>query len=320
MNNRVNYSLVGFLVLFALSAMMVFGYWLLKPSKEIEMKVYAIYFDESVSGLNLDAPVKYKGINVGKVTELNINPKNSEQVEVLINVLKSTPIKSSTVAQLTSQGITGLSYINLSFGDESSEFLKAQKGQEYPVIKTIPSLLIKLENTVGDLTLNLSETLQRTRELLKEDNQAEFSLLLKNSAIFMSKMNQTLDDETIGNLQQTIKNLNNVSKRLDEMMPRVEKLIENSVAWEDSVSASFASIMKSYIGIAGSMNTFNKALQSGDFNLKEMSSDILPTMNSTLLDMQSLIIKMQETLSKHERSPSDILFMQEQIKKGPGER
>lgn len=320
MNNRVNYSLIGFLVLFALSAMMVFGYWLLKPSKEIEMKVYAIYFDESVSGLNLDAPVKYKGINVGKVIALNINPKNSEQVEILITVLKSTPIKTSTVAQLTSQGITGLSYINLSFGDESSEFLKAQKGQEYPVIKTIPSLLIKLENTVGDLTLNLSDTLQRTRELLKEENQAEFSLLLKNSAIFVSKMNQTLDDETIVNLQQTMKNLNNVSKRLDEMMPRVEKLIENSVAWEDSVSASFASIMKSYVGIAGSMNTFNKALQSGDFNLKDMSSDILPTMNNTLLDMQSLIIKMQETLSKHERSPSDILFMQEQIKKGPGEK
>ncbi len=320
MNNRVNYSLIGFLVLFALSAMMVFGYWLLKPSKEIEMKVYAIYFDESVSGLNLDAPVKYKGINVGKVIALNINPKNSEQVEILITVLKSTPIKTSTVAQLTSQGITGLSYINLSFGDESSEFLKAQKGQEYPVIKTIPSLLIKIENTVGDLTLNLSDTLQRTRELLKEENQAEFSLLLKNSAIFVSKMNQTLDDETIVNLQQTMKNLNNVSKRLDEMMPRVEKLIENSVAWEDSVSASFASIMKSYVGIAGSMNTFNKALQSGDFNLKEMSSDILPTMNNTLLDMQSLIIKMQETLSKHERSPSDILFMQEEIKKGPGEK
>jgi phospholipid/cholesterol/gamma-HCH transport system substrate-binding protein len=320
MNNRVNYSLIGFLVLFAISAMMVFGYWLLKPSKEIEMKVYAIYFDESVSGLNLDAPVKYKGINVGKVTALNINPKNSEQVEILITVLKSTPIKSSTVAQLTSQGITGLSYINLSFGDESSEFLKAQKGQEYPVIKTIPSLLIKIENTVGDLTLNLSETLQRTRELLKEENQAEFSLLLKNSAIFMSKMNQTLDDETIANLQQTIKNLNNVSKRLDEIMPRVEKLIENSVTWEDSVSASFASIMKSYVGIAGSMNTFNKALQSGDFNLKEMSSDILPTMNNTLIEMQGLMIKMEETLRKHERSPSDILFMQEQIKKGPGEK
>ncbi|MDD5400305.1 MAG: MlaD family protein [Sulfurimonas sp.] len=320
MNNRVNYSLVGFLVLFALSAMMGFGYWLLKPSKEIEMKVYAIYFDESVLGLNMDAPVKYRGINVGKVTALNINPKNSEQVEVLINVLKNTPIKSSTVAQLTSQGITGLSYINLSFGDGNAPFLERKKGEEYPVIKTIPSLLIKLENTFGDVTYNLSETLQRTKELLKEENQAEFSLLLKNSAVFVSKMNQILDDETIVNVKETMKNLNSASKKIDEMMPRVEKLIDNSIGWENNISASFGLIVKSYAGIAGSMNTFKEALQSGDFNLREMSSDLLPTMNNTLFEMQNLIIKIEDTLDKHDRSPSDIIFMKEQIKKGPGEK
>lgn len=319
MNNRVNYSLIGFLVLFALMAMMVFGYWLLKPSKEIEMKTYAIYFDESVSGLNLDAPVKYKGINVGKVTALNINPKNSEQVQVLISVLKATPIKSSTVAQLTSQGITGLSYINLSFRDDGNKPLTAQKGEEYPIIKTIPSLLIKIENTLGNMTLNLSDTLEKTRELLNNENQAQFSALLKNSAVFVSKINQVLDDETILNLRETIKNLNSVSKKIDEMMPQLEKLVDKSISWEESISASFASIKNSYVGIAATMNTVNSSIQRGDYNLKEISGDILPTMNNMLLDMQSLIIKIQETLQKHERSPSDIIFIQEQIKKGPGE-
>lgn len=320
MNNRVNYSLIGFLVLLGLSMIIAFGYWLLKPSEEAEMQTYAIYFDESVLGLNLDAPVKYRGINVGKVAMLKINPNNSEQVEVLINVLKTTPIKSSTVAQLTSQGITGLSYINLSFGDDSSLPLKAKKDEEYPVIKTIPSLLIKLENTFGDVTFNLSETLQRTRELLKEENQADISLLLKNSAIFMSKMNQILDDETINNFKQMVKNLNSSSQKLDNMMPRVEELIKKSGKWEDDISASFYSIMNSYLGIKGSMEIFKKSLESGDFNLKEMTSDVLPAMNNTLLEMQSLMIKIEETLSKHERSPADVIFMQEQIKKGPGEK
>lgn len=319
MNNKVNYSLVGFLVLLSLAMMIGFGYWLLKPSEEAEMKMYAIYFDESVLGLNLDAPVKYRGINVGKVVSLKINPNNSEQVEVLVDVLKTTPIKSSTAAQLTSQGITGLSYINLSFGDEKAEPLRAKEGQEYPVIKTIPSLLIKLENTFGEMSVNLSQTLDRTRQLLKEENQAEFSLLLKNSAIFMSKMNQILDEETIVNVKETMKNLNNSSEKLDRLMPRVEKFIDNSIGWENNISASFGSIVKSYAGIAGSMNTFKEALQSGDFNIKEMTSDILPNMNNTLLDMQNLIIKIEETLKKHERSPSDIILMQEEIRKGPGE-
>lgn len=319
MNNRVNYSLVGFLVLLSLAMMVGFGYWLLKPSEEAEMKMYAIYFDESVLGLNLDAPVKYRGINVGKVVSLKINPNNSEQVEVLVNVLKTTPIKSSTAAQLTSQGITGLSYINLSFGDEKAELLKAKKGEEYPVIKTIPSLLIKLENTFGDMSVNLSQTLDRTRQLLKEENQAEFSLLLKNSAIFMSKMNQILDEDTINNFQQTMKNLNSSSEKLDKLIPRVGEFMEKSGKWEDDISVAFKSIMNSYIGIKDSMELFKKALQSGDFNIKEMTSDVLPNMNNTLLDMQNLIIKIEETLNKHERSPSDIILMQEEIKKGPGE-
>ncbi|MFA5233196.1 MAG: MlaD family protein [Sulfurimonas sp.] len=319
MNNRVNYGLVGFLVLLSLSMMVAFGYWLLKPTEEAQMKTYAIYFDESVLGLNMDAPVKYRGINVGNVISLKINPNNSEQVEVLINVLKTTPIKASTVAQLTSQGITGLSYINLSYGDETSEPLKSKKGEEYPVIKTIPSLLIKLENTFGDMSVNLTETLYRTRQLLKEENQQEFSLLLKNSAIFMAKMNQILDEDTINNFQQTMKNLNSSSEKLYKLMPRVEKFIDNSIGWENNISASFGSIVKSYAGIAGSMSTFKEALQSGDFNIKEMSSDILPAMNNTFLEMQNLIIKIEETLNKHERSPSDIILMQEEIKKGPGE-
>lgn len=320
MNNRVNYNLIGFLVLFSIAAMIGFGYWLLKPSKEIEMRTYAIYFDESVLGLNLDAAVKYKGINVGKVTSLAINPKNSQQVEVLINVLKTTPIKDSTVAQLTSQGITGLSYINLSLGDENSHSLEKKRGDEYPVIKTIPSLLIKLENTFGDVTYNLSETLQSTKELLKKENQESFSLLLKESAMLVSKLNKTFDDETILNLQESLKNINSISKQLDALMPKVDKLAQNSVVWEDSVSASFASIMRSYIGISSSMDTFKAALQSGDFNLREISSDLVPTMNNTLLEMQSLVVKIEELLGKYERSPSDILLMKEEMKKGPGER
>jgi phospholipid/cholesterol/gamma-HCH transport system substrate-binding protein len=253
------------------------------------------------------------------VTRLQINPKNSQQVEVLIDVLKTTPIKSSTVAKLTSQGITGLSYINLSLGDNDSDFLKAKEGEAYPVIKTIPSLFMKLEDSFGTVSENLSITLARTQQLLDEENQMEFSSLLKNSALFMAKMNQTLDDKTIKNFQETMKNLNSSSKKLDEMMPRIDKFLNGSMIWEDKISESFKSIMNSYLGIKGTMDLFREALASGDFNIKEISSDIVPSLNNTLMQMQELMIKIEEAINQHERSPGDILFKQEKIKKGPGE-
>lgn len=319
MNNRVNYTLVGFLVLFGLGLMIAFTYWLLKPSVEHEIQKYNIYFDESVLGLNIDAPVKYRGIDVGKVTRLRINPHNSEQVEVLVTILQTTPIKSSTVAKLTAQGITGLSYINLTLGDNNAPALEVKEGEEFAIIKTSQSLFDRFEKSLETVSTKLSTTLSRTEELLNDKNQKQIALLLKNSATFMDKMSRLFDDKTIVHFQSTLKNLDSATLKLDKMFPTVESFLEKSILWEDSISTSLGSIMVSYLSIKGAMEAINIAVTNGDFNVKELGSDIVPTMNNSFLQMQQLMINLEGVLNKYERSPGDMLFKQETIKKGPGE-
>jgi phospholipid/cholesterol/gamma-HCH transport system substrate-binding protein len=320
MNNKVDYTLIGLLVVFGLILMMGFGYWLLKPSIEDETAKYLIYFDESVLGLNLDAPVKYRGISVGKVSRLRINPKNSEQVEVLISILKSTPIKSSTVAKLTSQGITGLSYINLNLGDNGAPALKANKNEEYPVINSEASFLERFGQSIDTVSDKLSNTLSGTQRLLNEENQKQFALILNRTARFMDKIERVLDEETILNLQKSVKNFESSTAKLDKMMPHVDSFIDNSIRWEGDISKKFDSIMNSYLGIRSSADEVKRAIASGEFNLKDIAGDMVPTVNTTLLEMQQLMIKLEGALNQYERSPSDVLFKQEQIKKGPGEK
>ena len=320
MNNRVNYTVVGFLVLFGLTMMLAFTYWLLKPSAEHETTKYYIHFDESVLGLNIDSPVKYRGITVGKVTELKINPKNTAQVEVLITILKSTPIKSDTVAKLTSQGITGLSYINLSLGDNGAPPLLAKDGEKYPIIKTEPSFFERFEKSLGTVSTKLSKTLSGTEKLLNDKNQKQIALILKRSAGFMDKMERLLDDETISHFQSSMKNLDSATKKLDMMMPKIDNFVDKSVIWEDKISNSFASIMNSYLGIRSAMDEIKRAVASGEFNFKEISGDVIPTLNNTMIEMQQLMIRMENVINRYERSPSDILYKQERIKKGPGEK
>ncbi len=319
MNNRVNYTMIGFLVLFGVILMLGFTYWLLKPSQEIKVKNYHILFDESVLGLNIDSAVKYRGISVGKVVNLEINPNNSEQVQVLISILKSTPIKSSTVAKLTSQGITGLSYINLSLGDNNAPLLEAKDAQRYPVIKTIPSFFENFEKSLGSVSTKLSKTLVKTEELLNDDNQAEITRLLKKTANFMDKMDRLLDEKTIQNMQQAAMNVNSSTQKVDAIIPNISKFIDKSVVWEDKISSSFESIMGSYLGIRGSMDEIKRAISSGEFNVKDIAADVMPTLNNTLLEMQHLMIGVENIMNQYERSPGDILFKQEEVKKGPGE-
>lgn len=319
MNNKVNYTLVGFVVLLGMFLMVGFSYWLIQPSDELKVKTYTIYFDESVLGLNLEAPVKYRGIEVGKITNLKINKNNSQQVEVQISIIKSTPIKTSTRAKLTSQGITGLSYVNLTMGDNGAALLKKIKGDKYPVIKTIPSFFETIEKSFGDVTTNLSKTLDGTQKLLNNENQKQIALLLERSAGFMDRMERLLNDKTIINMQKGMKNFSETSDKLNKMMPKIELFVDNSVEWENKIADTFQSIMGSYLGIKASMDEFKRAVSSGEFNIKNITGSIVPTINNAVLDLQQLMIKTDSILEQYERSPGDLLFKQQEIKNGPGE-
>lgn len=327
MNNQVNYVAVGILMLFGIFATIAFGYWMLKPSDETAVERYLIYFDESVLGLNIDAPVKYKGLSVGKVIKLGIHKEDTQQIEVLVEVLETTPINTTTVAQLTSQGITGLSYINLSIRPNKNNVkLVAKDGEKYPVIRTIPSLLIKFEKTIGDISASLSDTLMKMQELLDSKNQQEFTNLMKNSNALLrdsdhlvQKLDSSLDEKSVAAMRQTMKNMENASRKLDEMMPRINRLVDNTVAWEENNSKSFEAIKNSYAGIQASMASFKNAVDSGQLNIKDITADTIPALNNTLLEMQQLMVKMQDVLEKYEKSPADAIFSQEEIKKGPGE-
>ncbi len=320
MNNKANYTIVGILVIIAMSLMMAFTYWLVKPEVLSDVRKYTIYFDESVLGLNIDAPVKYRGISVGKVKVLEINPKNSEQVKVTISVLKSTPIKSDTVAKLTAQGITGLTYINLSMGKHNTKILEVKENEKYAVIKTVPSFFENFEKSLGSVSTRLSSTLGLTEELLGAENQAQMALLLRHSANVMHRMDLLLDDETIKHIHSSAKNMDEFSQKLNKIMPDIDNFIQNSVNWEDDIATSFSSITTSYIGITASMNEIKRAIASGEFNLQDISADVIPTMNNTFLQMQELMIQFEGALKQYNDSPSDILYKKEAIKKAPGEK
>ena len=321
MNNRTNYALVGAFVLISFVFISIFVYWLVRPSDEVEMKKYVIYFNESVLGLNLDAPVKYRGITVGKVVKLGINPKNSEQVRVVISVDKSTPIKTSTVAKLTAQGITGLSYINLSLGDKNSPLLtKAPPGEQYPVIKSVPSFFESFQTSMGSLYNKLSHTLENVDKTLDEENRKELSRLLHESSNFFARLNRVLDDKTIQNIHTTMENAASISTQVDQTMPQVDSLIQSSIAWERETKDAFGKIVQSYMQIQKTSDAIGEAVRRGDFDLRSITSEFIPALNKSLNTLNGVLSELRATIQEYKKSPRDILFKETQMKKAPGEK
>ena len=112
MDDKVNYTLVGAFVL-ALGAALVAGVlWLAAGTGKREaMDPYAAIITESVAGLNLNAPVKYLGVDVGKVSLIRLDPQNSRQVLLQFRIEPGTPIKSDSEVVLKTQGLTGIAYV-----------------------------------------------------------------------------------------------------------------------------------------------------------------------------------------------------------------
>lgn len=316
MNNKVNYTLIGISVLLGLTVMFGFAYWMLKPSSDEETQKYLIYFDESVFGLNLDAPVKYRGISVGKVVRLRINPKNTEQVEVTVDILKSTPIKENTVAKLTAQGITGLTYINLTQGANDAPPLKAKEGEKYPVIKTVPSFFEHFERSLGDVSSQLSATLFKTKKLLNDANQKQISLLLERTANVMNKLDRLLDERTLQHFHNSMRNLESISAKVDTAIPKIDIFIDKSIQWENKINTSFESIKGTYLHMNDTMKNMAQSFSKTEREFTIMGHNV----NNTMLESQNVMIDLQNTLQEFEHNPSNILYKKTEQKTAPGER
>lgn len=181
MESKVNFAVVGLFVLI-LGALLIGGVLWFSSGKSYSKTydTYLVYMSESVSGLNLDAPVRYRGVQVGGVRNITLAPGNVELVQLTLDIERGTPVKQDTVAVLQVQGLTGIAHVNLSGGSRDSPSLKAAQGEKYPVIATGPSLMLRLDNAVTTLLANLNRSSESINALLDQENRVAMRRTLAN--------------------------------------------------------------------------------------------------------------------------------------------
>ena len=113
MEREANYVAVGAFIVLVVAMAVIFVLWYTNARDRREYELYEIYFTGSVSGLDRGSPVRYLGVDVGRVRRLSIDRNNASRVAVEVEIDESAPISSATRASLGLQGVTGLLFINL---------------------------------------------------------------------------------------------------------------------------------------------------------------------------------------------------------------
>ena len=136
-----------FIIVFSVAAAIV-AVWLGSTGRHDDV-LYRIHFPDSVSGLATGDPVKFRGVDVGTVKSMIIDPDNSRLVLVDVRLRKETPVKTDTRASLAVKGITGVVFIELNGGDPAAKTLLAVTPEgEVP---EIPSEKTGLKAMLDDL-------------------------------------------------------------------------------------------------------------------------------------------------------------------------
>lgn len=248
MENRSHALIAGLFVILLSAAMAVTATWL--SGETTDHAHYILTSDGSVSGLNPQAAVRFRGVKVGKVEDIGFDPENSRFIRIRIGVDRNVPLTKGVFAQLGYQGVTGLAYIQLDDDGDQPELLQTNE-TDLARIQMRTSTLANIVISGQDLLNNVNETVKRMNHLLDDQNQERFSHLLENMenaatdfGSFTEQLQPNLKslpeltsktNSLLGNADQLVKNINRVVEKIGQQGGIIDDLSQSAEELADTI-------------------------------------------------------------------------------------
>lgn len=278
--------------------------WLGKD--EIQRTPYTIATSLKVSGLNIQAAVRYKGIKVGKVTDIDFDSKVPGQLLLSLDIVSDTPITQSTYATLGYQGVTGIAFIELDDdGSQPAAIVRDPKlGARIPLR---PGLLQEVEKH-GIAILNQTEELsKRLNALLDQENRASLTNTVKQigkTAAAWEALPAKLDP-VLNNLPQTI-----VQAR--ESALAFKQFSDNAKNTSSNLNQVLTNLQSEQSSIGRLSKNLEQISQSLQF-------ETLPAMHNVILDAGGTLRSINRSTENFNERPQSLLFGPKPTPPGPGE-
>jgi phospholipid/cholesterol/gamma-HCH transport system substrate-binding protein len=317
MYSRVNYTIVGIFVLLFGAGLVWFAFWLAKYGVHREYDTYKLFMTESVDGLSKDSVVRLRGVDIGRVSEIRIDPENIEHIEVFLKIKRGVPIKEDMVAHTSMLGITGLLSIEIEGGTNDAKNLKPTEDR-IPVIPTSPSWLYKTKKGLGSLAVQLEDLAEKMQKLMSKENIENIEEILENAKIVTEKAS-LFEEKAIVELQE----LNTTLAVYRTSMANIDRNFESATKdfkalkndFSDITNAALPAIDK-LMKTTGNFNRVTlkveKSLDRGDYNIKKIFEPVLVEIGIVSEQVNDLANELHE-------SPSDLFFKARKVRRGPGE-
>lgn len=294
MESKANYTLVGLFVVVMGIAVILVAFWLSAGFPHKQYKTYTLYLNEAVIGLNARAPVRFNGVDIGYVENIELNREDLQQVKLVLKIESDIPITTATIASLYMQGITGVTYIGLRATEPQAPILTAKPGERYPVIGSEISFLVTLEDALVEVSDDIHSISNSLSTILNGNNVDKLTSTINNVEAFSQALGSRNEEITT-----IIDNLSQVSQQLPEFIGSANNTLSS---------------------MGEATNSLAITLNSGQNAMQNISDQAVPSLIELLNRLSEISRNLEQISGDLNADPSVIVRGKVSSSLGPGER
>ena len=300
MDRDTNYVVVGAFVLLVTAMAVSFVYWYTGQREKHTYQRYEIYFQGSVSGLTAGSPVRYLGVDVGKVVRLELDPVQRKQVQVIADIESAAPINGRTLASLTLQGVTGLLFIDLGEDPKATGPGVLARGYRYPVIRSAPSNFDLLLSNLPALASRASELVDHLNQVFNEQNVQDFKATIKGVRRASERLPETLQD-----MKQLVADMRSASHEVESAAVDLRG-VTNSAA--PDVKVAIAKAREISENLASASAHLDRLVTENEPALSQFTTEALPQFEQLLREAQDASRQFSDLSRSLRQNPSRLLY------------
>ena len=311
MENKSHALAAGTFVVLLLALVIALSVWLTRDTRDLQ--TYELSSPDAVTGLQPQASVRYKGVNIGKVTAIALDPQKIGNVLIQVAIDTQAPITESTFGTLGFQGVTGLAFVQLDDEGQSTVLLPPSDGAPTR-IPMRPSLLTKLTDQGEDLLAKLVTGTERVNTLLSDDNQKALRSTIDNLGQAAAGLQQ-LTASTNKALPQFLEDSRATLKVIQDTSERVGDSADEA----KRSAASFKQTTERMNAKDGTLDQLARGVETLALTGQALNTATLPRLNRAVEDTARAARQVSRAVNTVNDNPQSLIFGQGPIAPGPGE-
>lgn len=301
MERNAHYAAIGLATSVLFLGLLLFVIWLARFQFARDYDIYNVIFYGPVRGLSDGGEVHFNGIKVGEVTKLQLDITDANKVIATVRLNSTVPVKTDSRAQLEPQGITGVSYIQITAGSRRAPLLKnvtpADRGP--PVILSQPGPLSELLEGGSTVLVKTVDALNRVNRVLSDENIKNFSSTVSDIHEVTTELRA--HKAVIGEAETALKDADEAIKNFSELAKSSRNLVDGDGA------RAVRNIEQASSEIDGAAKDVRELIGKVKGPTTDFATSGLPQLTATAASLQQTSEALSDLLREARSSPQGLI-------------